>query len=271
MKKESDYISGKGVAQPLIFRRKEKDIPDLKTYYFFYNSDSTIHQILYEWDDNNFKRKEKNIKSPAEIKAFIEKYKALYSQIAERYGISESEGDLNDLSKIETGDFRKKDTWKTKDSTEIQLYTVLSSKYKRTGDITITPTYRIRLYINDDKKKQEQTVKLDEKKVSERDKTFQTFLSDLASKDLAKAKLSLSDVILNQVSNQQLEGLSQNIRFNEEMDLHLSGSQVGLDGTIFLMLQYKYKADISTPPKEVVKVLFDQKAKIIGIQPLKRQ
>jgi biopolymer transport protein ExbD len=49
------------------------------------------------------------------------------------------------------------------------------------------------------------------------------------------------------------------------------GAQMGLDGSNYLMLQYKYKSDDNNPPKELIKATFDEKNKITGIQPVQRQ
>ena len=63
----------------------------------------------------------------------------------------------------------------------------------------------------------------------------------------------------------------QNIDFDRSLILFYSGVQVGLDGSAFTLLQYKYSDDISNPPKEIIKIIFDNKNKIVGIQPVKLQ
>lgn len=148
VEREETYLERKGVAQPLLFRRKEWVVPDLVSYYFFYEQDSSIHYVLYEWDDTNFKeRSELEVKSDTEIEAFVEKYKEICAQLTQVYGESKSEGSLADLSKVKNGGLTKKDYWYPDERTEIELYTTLSSRYEKRGFITIMPTYRIRLYI----------------------------------------------------------------------------------------------------------------------------
>jgi len=61
------------------------------------------------------------------------------------------------------------------------------------------------------------------------------------------------------------------LNFERKMELIYSGVQVGLDGSIFTLLHYKYEDDTSEPPKELIKIIFDEKNKIVGIQPIKLQ
>lgn len=263
------YFTPKGVAQPILFKRKQINLPDLIISYFYFQKDSNISHLLYEWDDKGVNGQNPS-KSEKEINSFIDKYRELYNQILKTFGASKSEGDLSDLSKIKTGDFEKTDTWKPNDSTEIELYTVLSSKYEKKGATTINPTYRIRLDIRNRNKKVDEFVKPDENKIKELDLVLKAFLSDLQSRNFDKAKLNLSNLIINNVTNEQLEILRQNIKFNDDLIMYISGTQMGFDGSNYLMLQYKYKSDDNSPPKELIKITFDEKNKIAGIQPIKR-
>lgn len=264
-----NYISPKGVAQPILFKRNQDNLPDLIISYFYFQKDSGIANILYEWDDKSVSGLNPK-KSTKEINSFIDKYKELYNQIFKTFGAGKSESDVNDLSKIETGDFKKMDTWEPNDSTEIDLYMILSGKYEKKGNTTINPTYRIRLDIRNRRKNAEAFSKPDESKIKELDLVVKTFLSNLQSKDFDKARLSLSDQIINNVPNEQLEKLKQSIKFNDELIIYMHGAQMRLDGSTFLTLQYKYKTDSNTPPKELLNITFDEKNKIIGIRPTKR-
>jgi hypothetical protein len=273
LESKSNYISQKGVAQPIQFKRKQNGIPDLICYYFYFQNDSTIDYILYEWDEGNFEGNNENLKkSPKEINAFIDKYNGLYNQISQAYGESKSEGSLNDLSKIEEGDFKKEDIWKPNDSTEIKSYIVLSSKYEKKGAMTINPAYRIRLYVSSLNKKTSENglTKPDENKIKMLDSVLKTFLSDLQNKNIAKAKSNLSSVLINKVTNEQLENLRQNIKFDKSLIIYFTGIQMGQDGASYIMLQYKYDSDNNSMPKEFIKVIFDGENKILGIQPMKR-
>jgi hypothetical protein len=145
----TDYVSGDDMAQPILFRRTEKHLPDLIVYYYF-KKDSTLADILYEWDEKNCKNyNDTAIISQQEITAFIDKYKELYNQISKVYGESSKDGDLDTYSK--TKEVERQDVWETKDNTEIELYITLSSEYSKSAFATINPTYRIRLYIKNTK------------------------------------------------------------------------------------------------------------------------
>lgn len=272
LENKSHYISNTGIAQPIQFRRKQSGFPDLIVQYFYFQKDSTIDNVMYEWDETNFK--EENASMPSyEIGSFINKSKELYNQIFNKYGLGKSEGNLEDTSKITTGGFEKTNTWNTTDSTVIELYTILSNKYVKKGAITITPTYRIRLSVRNlaENETKDDVLKPDENKFKELDSVFNSFLSDLKNKNIEKAKLYLSPSILSPATNAQLEILRKNIKFSDGLVVFLSGVQIGLDGSNYIMLQYKYKKDSNMPPKDLIKVAFDKENKIVGIQPLKSQ
>jgi hypothetical protein len=145
----TDYVSGDDLAQPVLFRRTEKHLPDLIVYYYF-KKDSTLADILYEWDEKNCKNyNDTAIISQQEITAFIDKYKELYDEISKVYGEGSKDGDLDTYSK--TKEVERQDVWETKDNTEIELYITLSSEYSKSAFATINPTYRIRLYIKNTK------------------------------------------------------------------------------------------------------------------------
>ncbi len=99
----------------------------------------------------------------------------------------------------------------------------------------------------------------------------QKFIQTIGNKDLVKSKEYLSELILKTVTDEQLNILIDNIDFNRETELIYSGIQAGFDGSIFSMLQFKYKDDNSNPPNELIKIIFDNKNKVVGIQPIKLQ
>tara|TARA_R110002051_G_scaffold117953_1_gene191761 strand:- start:1317 stop:1646 length:330 start_codon:yes stop_codon:yes gene_type:complete len=99
----------------------------------------------------------------------------------------------------------------------------------------------------------------------------QEFIQTLGNKDLVKSKEYLSELILKTVTDEQLNILIYNLDFKRETELIYSGIQAGLDGSVFTMLQYKYKDDNSNPPNELIKIIFDDKNKVVGIQPIKLQ
>lgn len=145
---KTTYGSRKALAQPLVYRHEEKEIADLLTYYFYYEEDSTVDYVLYEWDEANFHTGEEiAAMKDVNVSAYIETYNRLLEQVSAQYGVSKSEGDLTDIAKIETGKLRRDDVWQLEGGREIELYCVLSAKYEKKGIITTLPTYRIRLYV----------------------------------------------------------------------------------------------------------------------------
>jgi hypothetical protein len=236
--------------------------------------DSATDNILYEWDDENFNGRQENAQlSSAEINAFINKYKDLYAQVAQRFGKSDSKGNLTDLSKIKTGEFNREDIWKPDDSTKLDLYIVLSSKYEKNGPVTINPTYHIRLYIQNLSKEVEGSglEKPDENKVKQLDSVLQAFMSSLKSNERGQARSFLSDRVASHITDDQLASLKQSIRLDDTLVVYFSGLQVGQDGSKYLMLQYKFVTDKISPPQVMIGVLFDEKNKILGIRQRKRQ
>ncbi len=95
------------------------------------------------------------------------------------------------------------------------------------------------------------------------------FIKSLKERDLIKSKLYLSELIKNKVTDEQLNSLTESINFKREIELVYSGIQMGFDGSCYTLLQYKYIDDNSNPPSEIIKILFDDKDKVVGIQPIK--
>ena len=166
---------------------------------------------------------------------------------------------------------KKKDKWFPNDSTEIEMYTSVSNYYEKRGMVTTAPTHRIRLYIRNRKKEKKIEPKLSEKKLDTLKLISRQFIQTLGNKDLVKSKEYLSELILKTVTDEQLNILIDNLDFNRETELIYSGIQAGLDGSVFTMLQFKYKDDLSNPPNELIKIIFDNKDKVVGIQPIKMQ
>lgn len=268
----SNNISFSGDAQPIIFIRKEKKIPNLTANYFFKKSDSTMSYIRYDWDESFYKNTAnvESKKSKKFQKALRKKSLLIEKKIIKIYGKPKTEGDLSDLSKVEIRKgVSKKNSWRPNDSTEITMQTTISNYYEKKGAMTIAPTHRIRLYIRNVKEEEKISPKLNEKKLDSLKTISREFIQTLGKEDLEKSKEYLSELILTTVTNEQLNILIENLDFDREMELIYSGIQAGPKGNVFTMLQYKYKDDISSPPKELIKVIFDNKNKVVGIQPVK--
>lgn len=228
--------------------------------------------VLYEWDVYNFDQIENNKKPKKFQKALIDKYTTLENMITKLYGNATTEGSLSDLNQIDKrGGLKKGNTWKPNDSTEIEMYTTISNFYEKQGMVTRNPTHRIRLYVKNTKKEQKPNTELDEKSLNTLEIITNEFLQVLKKKDIFQSKEYLSDKIKETVTDEQITLLIENLNFERETELIYSGVQLGLDGSVFTMLQYKYVDDNSSPPNELIKIIFDDKNKIIGIQPIKLQ
>ncbi|GGG07303.1 hypothetical protein GCM10011344_04770 [Dokdonia pacifica] len=149
MPNTTKYISLSGNAQPITFKRKGNILPGLVTYLHFKEKDSLMSKVLYEWDPKNSKELEEGEKQSEEFqKALIQKYKDLEKELTTLYGTPKSRGNLSDTTLADQpGGLRKNNKWYPNEHTEIELYIVVSNMYKKSGIVTITPTYRIRLYI----------------------------------------------------------------------------------------------------------------------------
>ena len=145
----SRYISASDeVAQPVRFQRKEQVIPDLIVEYFYFEVDSLMNEVLYEWDISNFNDSQNNPQSKEVQFAMIAKYKKLVQMLTAKYGAGNSTGSLEDLSDIESSSgLRRKDVWQPNTATKITMYITLSNFYKKSGIVTMSPTHRIRLYV----------------------------------------------------------------------------------------------------------------------------
>ncbi|RWY54235.1 hypothetical protein [Mucilaginibacter gilvus] len=143
----SDYLSGPGIGQPLVFRRKEKLLPDLLVYYFPNTKDSTLNYILYEWDDTNFAKTGDAVKLPQEkLNPYIDKYLSLTKLATAHFGKPQTTGVVSNVATIATGRFKETDTF-AKDGISVEMYIVLSNKQETNGIVSILPTHRIRMFV----------------------------------------------------------------------------------------------------------------------------
>ncbi|MCB0537870.1 MAG: hypothetical protein H6571_17930 [Lewinellaceae bacterium] len=267
----SNHVSFGGNAQPIKFRRKEKIIPDLTAFYFFKKADSTMSYILYEWDVSNFEKKDNNQKSEKFQKTLIKKYKELKADITEDFGEPKVKKNYSNISQLDSiNTFVENSTWIPDDSTEIELYVTASNYFEKKGAMTINPVHRIRLYIRNQPKEKE-IPKLDNKRLVKLEEIKIDFFEALKGRDLPRSKEFLSDLILEKVTDEQINMLIGNINFEKENELIYSGIQIGFGGNVFTLLQYKYSDDKSNPPIEIIKLIFDDKDKVVGIQPIKLQ
>jgi hypothetical protein len=141
------FLSGPHIGQPEVYRRKQQSLPDLLVYYFPNGTDSTLNQVLYEWDDTNFANNRDAIKQPlTALQPYIDHYLSIQKQAEAIFGKPETTGSLDDKALIETGRFQRKDKF-NKDGVSIEMYIVLSNKQETNGIVSIMPTHRVRMYV----------------------------------------------------------------------------------------------------------------------------
>ena len=267
----SGHYQDENLPSPVIFRRKETDMTDMLAYYFYNKADSTINHIIYEWDARNFyteKLSSANV-SLSTMAALAERYKQLYSQIKRKYGKSEISGNVVDLSNINLTSAGRSDDWLPDDSTRVTSYIELSDKSVKKDGVGIPPINSVRLFIYTLKPEPPVNPKTNEANVKQADSLFKTFIKAIATKDFTAARSGLSIQLTGKITDEQLENLAKSIRTGEELAVYMSGTQFDVRGGNFLMIQYKYSADLAHPPAETVKVIFDQANKILGVQPMK--
>ncbi|RXR31775.1 hypothetical protein EQG68_08850 [Flavobacterium piscinae] len=148
LENESRYYSGEGIAQPIRFLRKEEGIPNCIVSYQFYEKDSALTQIEYEWDVYNFEKQDNNQKSEEFEKELISKYENLKKEISKKLGQPTTKNNYSNLAKYKQELFFEENaTWKPNDTTKVELYITVSNYYEKRGMVTINPVHRIRLYI----------------------------------------------------------------------------------------------------------------------------
>jgi len=150
---DEDIIIPGGMAVPVRFMRKEKDIPNLIIQYLFSEKDSIINNIAYEWDVRNFEKSDHDVRPLAFDQALIARYSSLVKFFTQRYGAGITKGDLSDLTKIEAlGGLTREDRWKVDGLPNIWMYTAISNHYEAITNGARIPTHKIRLYISKPRK-----------------------------------------------------------------------------------------------------------------------
>ena len=265
----SEYWSKKGIAQPIQYEREQTEITNLIVQYFFYEKDSTIAYILYEWDVRNFNESSNNKQSSDFQKRMIEQYNKLDNEIISQLGeATKITGSLENFSKVEErGGLKKKKIWKQGDNFEIEMYIGLSNYYLEQGKMKIPTFHRIRLYVRNVKDSEKN--KLTENKILEFNKLTNEFINHLKTKDYKLSKKILAPMIQGKTTTKQLKETAKLLRKDDEIKLYNYGVVLGKNGEQYFVIQYKYSSDKSTPPTELIKVIFDSNNKIVEFRPVK--
>jgi len=271
-KTDEQYVSLRAVLQPIIFERKEKEIPNLLVFYTPYKKDSAISEILYEWDVYNFDKGD-NVKKPLSFnKAMIKKYYELVNEISNKYGKSKQDGSLENINLVNSEEgLTRRDDWEIKNNLKVYSYITLSEYYEKSGMVTTTPTHRIRLYVTHEKNQEgeEDQVALSEEKIKLFNNEFLKFVDKLKVSNFNEARNLLSERIRNSATDDVLKSLIENTHFEKTIGIFMNGYQIIDDGNQYPMLQYRYLEE-GLPPKEIITVLFEEDGKVLGIKPMKR-
>ena len=261
-KLKSELFRVDPLSQLIIYKRKEKDIPDLLVKYSYNKIDSIVCEIQYDWDVYNFEKKENNFKSEDYNKSFILKYESLLKILVERYGKSKSSGSLKEIKNVNTEEgLSRRDYWIPKNDLEVEIFIKLSNYYKKERPFKINPEHFIRIFIKQKKNKEIQIGKFDLVKCNE---NFETFLKKLKESNFKEAKILLSNSIKNYINDVNLLSLQKIINFNSNLILINQKFEESFAGK--KTLNYKYENDDST---KTFNITFDEENKILNIQPPK--
>ncbi|BAU54114.1 hypothetical protein [Mucilaginibacter gotjawali] len=262
VKTDVDYVSADGTGQPVIYKRIQNGLPDLWVYYFPLKKDSLISYVLYEWQDKDAKALPLE-----ELKPYLSKYTELLGIVTAKYGKSLSKGNLDDLALIDTKGLTRNDTWRGNDY-DIEMYITLSNLHVVHGNVSITPTHTIRLYVRRPGIKSE-TPGLTKEKIAKLDSLTKLFLADVCSGKWEDSRVFLSPLIIGQVKDEKLIALKAAIK-DDKWELNMSGAQLASSGKAYSNLRYARQGDTNTPPLEWLSIVFDDDNKIIAVQPLTR-
>lgn len=270
-KTDENYISPKPVLQPVIFERKEKEIPNLLVFYTPYKKDSTISEILYEWDVYNFDKGDNVQKTLSFNKAMIKKYHELVNEVSKKYGKSKQQGSLDNISLVNLKEgLKRNDNWEISKNVKVYSYITLSEYYEKNGMITTPPTHRIRLYVtNENNEKREEGAVLSEEKIKLFNNQFLKLIDQLKVSNFNEVRSFLSERIRSSATDDVLKSLIENTHFEKNIKIFMTGYQIVDDGNQYPMLQYRYVEE-ALPPKEIITVLFEEDGKVLGVKPMKR-
>ena len=262
---KSKYILADGISQPIRFEHIEDNVPNLITSYFYYEEDSSMHKIEYEWDAKNYWDGDIQKLSATEQDALKVRYDEIVEKIENSYGKPETEEKKEYSKAISEGSYHRIDSWST-EKLKILLYIDISNKHVDKGAYKITPTYRIRLTFTN----KTSSDPFDQTRIENSNLVAQIFFSSILSENYKNAKAQLSTNIRQTITNDQLKETAKKVRDYKGFLQYFNGVQVGLDGKAYLILMFKSPTEKKDPPRNFVKVIFDNNDKIIGVQPMSR-
>lgn len=260
----SNYISSKALAQPIIFKRKSEIIPDLEVQYFFYEADSAMHKILYEWDLSNFEKERDNPQDSTFLMAMINQFNSLNRLIDSTFQSSSSTDATLDLETITNGSRGMKITneWSPNQSLEITNHMTLKNKFKKTNSISTFPTvHKIRLYV--EKIIPDPNAQLNPKLKENLEFISKSFIKDTKENPEESLKY-LSSFIREKTTSKEMNALKSLFDDCKSFKVSSTGTEIGQDYQFpFIILSTKSKSE-----KKVMnfKFVFDDKDKIVAIK-----
>jgi|GEM_PF-874057 len=278
----STHLLAENMAQPIRYVRVADEFePKPVIEYFFKKSDSTVQEIQYEWDKQNFLEKnyqmtDKDFESRERLDLFIKKYNDLKAQITKRFGNSKSEGSLEPQAGLSYLEVDKKDSWDT-DSISVLMYMSFSNQYLVRGNMTLPPAHRIRVYVKTKNETQENVsdvlksaFKVDESQ----QKTAQKFIELLLNRKYEESwKLFSPEVKAKTTYESYVKAVEPVAAFKNEfgrkIELAFSGPRFISNG-VYYSYSFKFKGDKNSPPSILLDVTFKLDGEtIMGFQPKK--
>ncbi len=116
-------------------------------------------------------------------------------------------------------------------------------------------------------KKIELTSELSKDKIDFYHPYFLKFVDALKRSDKEAVNTLISDKVKSIVSDNVIQKLSGGISFERTFEVYKSGYQKLLDNETYPTIQYKYKDDTLSPPRDLVTVVFENDGKILGVMP----
>ncbi len=255
-----DFVSITGHAPPIQFLREDKSGLEILSTYSFKASDSTLTNVIYEWDELRHTKKvtfnERKRKSLQKV--IIKKFKELEKTITELYGEPDVEEKLSQTIQSDSKNgYKKKVKWHPNDSTEIILSTEL---IRRTGFLKIEPSQKMRLHMwNPSKKKKENRFAILYNLSYE-------FLQVLKERNMEDAKFFFSDSVQKTVTDKQVKALMNNLDSTRETSIMYINNYPGPDGSGWATFTLGYKTDSLRFQKEHLKIIFNGEDKIVGLK-----
>ena len=270
------------MAQPIEYLRVSDNFePQPVVQYFFKKADSTVQEILYEWDKQNFKERnykmtEKDLESKERLDLFVKKYIELKDEIATQFGDSKSEGSLEPKSELRYLEVSKKDSWDN-DSISVLMYITFTNQYEVRGSMTLPPAHKIRVYIKtksnvygDPSDQLKTAFKVDEKQ----QKVAEKYIGLILNGKFKESWELISPIVKSKTTYETylkavepIEKLKSD--FGEKIEMVLSGPKF-FNGETYYSYSFKFKADKGSPPTVFLDVTFKVGEVIImGFQPRK--